>query len=338
EAGGPAGRFERCLACALERLAELAELALARGAVEAPDTHVDRMDLPAADDCHEPVPGLLQLEPAAHRVRRVAGELDRAVMAQEVRSVEHVHVQRVALDPLAAVEEPAQQADGLRDLDAAEALEGVHRARLVGDGTDAADARGDVGSLAERAPPQHRLEEARRLEDAQLDVLDVAVAENDAHRAFALDTGQVVRLDGASARAHGRPAPARNGAVSAANVLNTRSTSRGSIPRNRSSGTSAPTFGVSIGPKQPKQPRANDGHNAPQPECVTGPRHGVPCATVTQTTPRCLHSVQTLVDGISGLRPWRNAVTTSSSWRLSIGQPCNSKSTSTCAAIGVDVA
>ena len=29
---------------------------------------------------------------------------------------------------------------------------------------------------------------------------------------------------------------------------------------------------------------------------------------------------------------------TSSSWRRSIGQPCSSKSTSTCAAIGVDVA
>ena len=28
---------------------------------------------------------------------------------------------------------------------------------------------------------------------------------------------------------------------------------------------------------------------------------------------------------------------TSSSWRLSIGQPCSSKSTGTCAEIGVDV-
>ena len=97
-------------------------------------------------------------------------------------------------------------------------------------------------------------------------------------------------------------------------------------------------FGVSIGPKQPKQPRSYDGQSALQPACVTGPRQGVPCATMTQTTPRRLHSVHTLVAGMPGRRPWRNAVTTSSSWRLSIGQPRSSKSTGTCAAIGVDVA
>ena len=41
---------------------------------------------------------------------------------------------------------------------------------------------------------------------------------------------------------------------------------------------------------------------------------------------------------MAGLRPARYAVSTSRSWRLSIGQPRSSKSTGTCAAIGVDVA
>ena len=59
---------------------------------------------------------------------------------------------------------------------------------------------------------------------------------------------------------------------------------------------------------------------------------------MTQTLPRRLHSMQTLVDGMFGRRPCRNAVITSSSWRLSIGQPCSSKSTGTCAEIGVEVA
>ena len=63
----------------------------------------------------------------------------------------------------------------------------------------------------------------------------------------------------------------------------------------------------------------------------------MPCATITQTLPRRLHSMQTLVEAMLGRRPCRKAVITSSSWRLLIGQPCSSKSTGTCAEIGVEV-
>ena len=41
---------------------------------------------------------------------------------------------------------------------------------------------------------------------------------------------------------------------------------------------------------------------APHPACVTGPRHGVPCATITQTLPRILHSMQTLWVATAGRR------------------------------------
>ena len=63
----------------------------------------------------------------------------------------------------------------------------------------------------------------------------------------------------------------------------------------------------------------------------------MPC-TITQTVPRCLHSMQTLWAAMAGLRPARNAEITSMSCALLIGQPCSSKSTATCAEIGVDVA
>ena len=57
------------------------------------------------------------------------------------------------------------------------------------------------------------------------------------------------------------------------------------------------------------------GRCAPQPACVTGPRQGMPC-TITQTVPRCLHSMQTLWAAIAGLRPARNAEITSSELHL----------------------
>ena len=70
------------------------------------------------------------------------------VVAEHVGGVEHEDVERVALDPLAAVDQPAQRPDGVADLDAAGVLDRRAGAHLVGDRADAADARGDVGGLA----------------------------------------------------------------------------------------------------------------------------------------------------------------------------------------------
>ena len=75
------------------------------------------MDRPAADERDEVVAGLLERERAFDEHAMVAGELDRARVAQEVRGVEEVHVQRVALDPLAAVQQAAQGANGRVELD-----------------------------------------------------------------------------------------------------------------------------------------------------------------------------------------------------------------------------
>lgn len=77
------------------------------------------------------------------------------------------------------------------------------------------------------------------------------------------------------------------------------------------------------------QPRSYAGQIAPQPACVTGPRHGVPCATITQTVPRRLQSRQTAWTGVRGRRPANSEPTTSSNWCRLIGQPRSSKSTFT---------
>src|SRR5581483_11906247 len=69
EAGRPAHGVERGLARAFERLDERAQLASRRRPVEAADTHVDRMDLAAADERHDLVAGLLQGESALDRLR-----------------------------------------------------------------------------------------------------------------------------------------------------------------------------------------------------------------------------------------------------------------------------
>ena len=64
------------------------------------------------------------------------------------------------------------------------------------------------GGSVKRRAPQQRLEEARRLVDAQLDELDGAVAHAHVHRALALHARERVHLERAP-RAH--PAASRNG-------------------------------------------------------------------------------------------------------------------------------
>ena len=67
------------------------------------------MDRPPTQDGHDPVAEPLEAQAALHDLRVVRGQLDCARVAQEVRGVQQVDVQRVALDPLAAVEEAAQR-------------------------------------------------------------------------------------------------------------------------------------------------------------------------------------------------------------------------------------
>ena len=165
EPGCPANRLQRGFTRPLERLDELAQLALPRRAVETADLHVHGMDLAAADDDHQLVARLLEGQSPLHDVGVLARHLHRPGVAEEVGRVEHVDVERVALDPLAAVEEPPQDPDRLAHLDPAEVLHRVDGAHLVRDRADAADPRGDVRRLEEGASAQERLEEARRLED-----------------------------------------------------------------------------------------------------------------------------------------------------------------------------
>ena len=80
------------------------------------------------------------------------------------------------------------------------------------------------------------------------------------------------------------------------------------------------------------------GQIAPQPAWVTGPRHGVPWATITQTVPRRLHSTQTLSSAIAGGGRAGTRVDHLEQLVLVIGQPRSSKSTGTWSAIGVEVA
>ena len=109
QAGRPCHRLARELPGHLELLDDRGQLRARGGAVEAAEADVDRVDLAPADDAHQRVARLLELQRALDDPAVVARHRERAVVAEVVGAVQEEDVEGVALDPLAAVQEPAQR-------------------------------------------------------------------------------------------------------------------------------------------------------------------------------------------------------------------------------------
>src|SRR6478672_8179595 len=101
---------------------------------------------------------LLQCEAALDDVAVVLSQRDGIRTAEEVWRVQQVDVQCVAGDPLTAVEQLPQRRDLGRDLDAADLFDRLPCTRLIGDGADPADARGQVTHLGVLPSTKERLE------------------------------------------------------------------------------------------------------------------------------------------------------------------------------------
>ena len=104
-------------------------------------------------------------------------------------------MQSVALDPFAAIEQPAERPDGRIDLDLEAVFERMHCGHLVGDGADPADAGNDVDDLVRGATDDQLLEIAGCLEDLEVGFLYDAVPDLEAQRALAFDPGQSGDVD-----------------------------------------------------------------------------------------------------------------------------------------------
>jgi len=186
----PAHGVQRAVERPAQRLGQRDELGPGRDPVEAAEADVDRVDGPAADHLHDGVPGLLQGQAALDEVAPGRGHLDPAGVAEEIGRVQQVDVQRVALDPLPAVQQPAQVGERPADGHAAGVLDRGARGQLVGRRADTADPGGDVRGLGVGPAAQERLEEAGRLVDVQPRVSDRAAVRLDVQGALALDPGQ----------------------------------------------------------------------------------------------------------------------------------------------------
>ena len=165
--------------------------------VEAADLEIDGMDGAAAHGLDDLVAELFQRQSLGDDLGMGAGDLEGVLHAEKIGGMQHGRVQDVALDPLAAVNQPAQVPERTRDPEAERVLHRLAGAQHVGDGADAADPGGNVGRLGEHPPPEQGLEKARRFIDLEPDIGDLSVADADIQRALPLHAGQGADLDGA---------------------------------------------------------------------------------------------------------------------------------------------
>src|SRR5262249_14211206 len=107
EASDEVERVDRRLQSPFQIGQECLQVAAAWSPIEAAHRHVDGVDGAASQDLQQMVANLLEPQSFLDDVAVLGGQANAALEAKEIRRVEEINVQGVALDPLAAVEQTA---------------------------------------------------------------------------------------------------------------------------------------------------------------------------------------------------------------------------------------
>ena len=176
-----------------------------RRLVKPPDADIDGVHGSAPDCGHYKVAGLFQPQ-ASLQCRPVErSQLYGVLTAEKVRGMQEVHVQGVALDPLATVQETTQLLHLGADSGPESVLDGGARRHLVGNRANAADAGRNVGDLLVAPPGQEGLEKPWRLENVERHFCHRTVLHYDAEPTLALQPGQGADIERVVAvMCHGR--------------------------------------------------------------------------------------------------------------------------------------
>ena len=140
----------------------------------------------AAQQRHDRIAGLLEPQASGHHSRMILRHRNAAVVPEKIRRLEQVDMQRMAFDPLATIEQPAQVTQCTIDMQTEHLLDRMDRAHLIRHGANTANPRDDVRHFAVMPSLQEGLEKPGWLEDSEFYVLDGAVFHGDTERAFTL--------------------------------------------------------------------------------------------------------------------------------------------------------
>ncbi len=193
---GPGDGVDGVLQGIGEIVTQCVEGAGARRGGKAADANADRVNGPPAEAFDQRIAGFFHFESAFDKVFVIDRHGHRAVVAEKIGCVEHKHMQRVALDPLSAVQQPAQRSNGGGGCHAESVFQGPHGAHLIGDGADAADTGDDIGYFFNGAVSQEGFEVARGFENIQFRFDHLVVFDLEVKAAFSFDAGEQVNFVG----------------------------------------------------------------------------------------------------------------------------------------------
>ena len=194
----PAYRFQRGLPPPRQFLCELLKFLLSWHLIKASHLHIDRMYLSPPQEGHNCIACLLHLETTLHNLRVILRHTHHVGIPKKVGRVQHIDMQRMALDPFTTVEEPPQFAQLPTNRDTQCLLHRVYSAHLVSHWTNATDARGNIRSLCIHATTQQRLKEARRLVDPQFHIHHLVALDFYIQGTFPFNTSKGIHFDGLS--------------------------------------------------------------------------------------------------------------------------------------------
>jgi hypothetical protein len=173
--GGPGDQFFRLRQCRAQLDQHGVHFGLGRCAEESADPGTHGMYRTAAEEADKFIAQALETQTAPHRLRVFLGHADHTVEAEKIRCGEQMNMQRMALQPLAAVEHPSHVPYPAAGVDAEGVLQRLRGSHLVGDRADAADPRGDVEDLFISPALEEFLEVTGWLEEIQGEILDEVV-------------------------------------------------------------------------------------------------------------------------------------------------------------------
>src|SRR5919108_3212557 len=112
------------------------------------------MNFSSAQQADDFVARLLQLQAALHHAGMILRHLDRILVAKKVRRMQHVNVKRVAFDPFATIDQPAQRPELAVNCNSEGILDRVDGTHLVCDWADSTNPGGDIRKFSEIATAQ----------------------------------------------------------------------------------------------------------------------------------------------------------------------------------------
>ncbi len=162
---------------------------------EAAHSHRDGMRVPSGDGGANITRQFFHAQGAQHHLGVRTRQRDHAAHPEEIRSNQHISVEYMAVEHFGVHLQFTQQHGLGRIHHPQGVLYRQYRCGRMGHGTNSTNARSEMGGLMIGLPQQHSFEIARRFDNLQIALFQLAILHIDNQIAVAFDAGNMVNIN-----------------------------------------------------------------------------------------------------------------------------------------------